>query len=260
MSKVLTGKQFHDKYKDKVFVKLTNKDEIHNDFKFKTGLNKDILPFYPTGECQPGGIYFTDKDKLSMWLYYSTQPMYYSRDVKLPDDAWVYEETDKFKADKMILGEREIISEMLIWKDEDMCMKTVKNSVLVLRYISKQTGEICLEAVKQDGLALFYVREQTEEICLEAVKQNGGALCYVREQTPEICVEAVKQNGGALCYVKEQTREICLEAVKQNGYALQHVRKQTSEICLEAVRNNDLALQFVKEVFKHMCLTSLNKK
>ncbi len=32
MNKVLTGKQFHDKYKDKVFVKLTNQSEIHNNF------------------------------------------------------------------------------------------------------------------------------------------------------------------------------------------------------------------------------------
>ncbi len=165
MTKVLTGKQFHEKYKDKVFVKLTNKDEIHNRFQFKTGLNIDTIPFNPKGECQPGGLYFTDKQKLAIWLNYADEDMYYVREVSLPDDAYVYEESDKFKANKMILSEKEMIGEMSIWKDKEYCLGACKLYGGALRFVDEQTPCIILEAVKQNAFVLDNVKQQTKEIC-----------------------------------------------------------------------------------------------
>jgi hypothetical protein len=57
---LLYGKEFNEKYKDTIFVRLTNKNEIHNEFEFTTGLNVDVVPFKPYSNCCSGELYFTD--------------------------------------------------------------------------------------------------------------------------------------------------------------------------------------------------------
>ena len=277
--RVLTGREFNEKYVDKKFVKLTNKEEKHNGYEFKSGLNVDTKQFYPYGECQPGGIYFCDWERLPIWLNYNGNRMCYMRLVTIPDDAQVYKEEDKFKADKLILGERQEISELEIWNDreycaaavelnghilkylqtEEICMAAVKRNGYELQDVRNQTEEICMEAVRQNGLALEYVFDQTEEICLEAVKRNGMALKYVKNQTEEICLEAVRQNGSALECISNQTEEICMEAVKQNGYALEYVKNQTEEICLAAVRQNGTSLYHVRNQTEEICMEAVSQ-
>ena len=125
------------------FYKFTNKEEVHNGFKYKTGLNVDTQPFNPSGDCKPGGLYFAREDifafvKYDGWL----------REVTLPENEPVYENTrepKKFKAHRIILGEREKVTveviERLIkeganakvcgscalrWAAYDGCIKIVK--------------------------------------------------------------------------------------------------------------------------------------
>ena len=68
-SQLLDGQSFNEKYQGKIFVKLTNREENHRGYQFKTGLNIDKLPFNPKGECQSGGIYFCLLEDLSLWLH-----------------------------------------------------------------------------------------------------------------------------------------------------------------------------------------------
>lgn len=111
-----TGKEFNQKFKDIIFVKLTNKDEYHNGFQFKTGLNEDVVEFNPSGDCLSGGIYFCEFYKIYKWIKYNQQRMVNLRVVTISDDAQVYETCDKFKADKLILGPA-----FSIWNDYDIC-------------------------------------------------------------------------------------------------------------------------------------------
>jgi hypothetical protein len=90
-------------------VKLTNESENHNGFVFATGENCDTMPFRPYGSCSAGGLYFCKKNEVHKWLQYNFTQMHYIRSVTLPDDARVYIEENKMKADKFILGERETI-------------------------------------------------------------------------------------------------------------------------------------------------------
>ncbi len=90
------------------FYKITNEEEKHRGMKYKTGLNVDILPFNPSGDCESGGIYFSREDILA-FLDYSS----WIRKVTLPEDAKIYENPDspkKWKADKVILGRRSRIT------------------------------------------------------------------------------------------------------------------------------------------------------
>ena len=113
IGKVYIGKLFNKIFKNNIFVKLTNMAEIHNGFQFIEGLNVDVIPFNPTNSCTAGGIYFTEFDKIELWIDYDdnnktnvNSHMYYCRTVTIPDDAQVYIEKDKVKTDKIILGSR----------------------------------------------------------------------------------------------------------------------------------------------------------
>ncbi len=54
------------------YVKVLRSDLTHNDYKYKVGLNKDKLPFNPTGSCKPGGLYFTTFANVMNFLDYGT--------------------------------------------------------------------------------------------------------------------------------------------------------------------------------------------
>jgi hypothetical protein len=118
----LSGKIFNQfaKFHNMELVKLTNVNELHNGYQFKGGLNEDTLRFMPYGSCSAGGIYFIPKTDELLWYKYADKVMYWRRSVTVPDDARVYIECHydngfwsekrlvvKFKANKIILGERE---------------------------------------------------------------------------------------------------------------------------------------------------------
>ena len=87
------------------YYKILNKEEKHNNFQYKTGLNVDTVPFNPSGKCQPGGLYFSEVKDIPNYFNYGP----YIREVVLPDDAKVYKEPcgTKLKADRIILKKRE---------------------------------------------------------------------------------------------------------------------------------------------------------
>src|SRR3989339_2108397 len=171
---VYSGEEFNEKYKECEFYKLLNKDLTHYGYTYKDGLNMDVNEFNPKGECSKGGLYFTEKNKIPMWLdTYS-----FITKCVIPNDAKIYIENNKFKSDKLIveINNKVDICDSLIWHDEFYCKIAVQQNGNALKYVKKQTEEICKMAVQQNGYALQYVKEQTEEICKLAVQQNGYAL------------------------------------------------------------------------------------
>jgi len=98
------------------FYKFVN-PEGHNGMVYKEGLNTDILPFNPKGDCEPGGVYFSREDILAFLGYgpdlYEVEPVgevyenpgypkkWKAHEVKL---KYVGERTD-LKVLKMLLDE-----------------------------------------------------------------------------------------------------------------------------------------------------------
>jgi phage regulator Rha-like protein len=242
---VLSGTDFKKTFSGP-FYKFLNNDYKHHNFTYNLGLNVDNEQFNPIGECQKGGLYFCELDKCH--LYYSGFGNYLAR-IDVPDNAKVYIETDKFKADRLIVSTITHFDNVPI----EFWIKLLKYDGFALQFIKEQTEEICKMAVQQNSNALNYVKKQTEEICKMAVQQNSNALNYVKKQTEEICKLAVQQYGLALVYVKNQTKEICKLAVQQNGLALDYVKNQTEEICKLAVQQNGLALDYVKNQTEEIC-------
>lgn len=278
IGKIYTAQEFKQKFKDTVFIKLTNVDKNHNGFQYQTGLNKDPIPFNSHNSGQSGGLYFCALDKLVDWLDYSDKPLPYIRVVSFPDNAMIYEEQHTFKADQLILSEKSKIKELDIWKDSKYCLRIVKQKGDFIKYITNQTNEICLEAVRSSGTALQYILNQTDEICLEAIKSDPLSLIYVLNQTEFICLEAIKLNLDAFQYVLNQTELICLSAIRHMNQIIgnktnpichktfdwsysvfNYIKNQTDLICLEAVKQHGFALKFVKNQTDLICFEAVKQ-
>jgi len=96
------------------FYKILNEDECHHGMQYKTGLNTDVLPFNPRGDCEDGGIYFARKDILAFLCYGP-----WVREVTIPDGEEVYSNPGslkKWKAHRVILGERKRWSDIEVFK------------------------------------------------------------------------------------------------------------------------------------------------
>jgi len=205
IGKILSGKEFNEIYKDTVFVKLTNCCEEHNGFMFRTGLNVDTVEFNPIGECSAGGIYFTEEKYIYMWTdCCGNKSVQWIRVVTIPDDARVYVEKQKFKADKMILSERSYI-----WCNEKYYINIIKHNYAYFKFVENPSNEMCKMVLQIDGMYLQYIKKQTPELCSIAILNSWKALKYVNEQTPELCLLAVSQYCQAIEYVVNQTEELC---------------------------------------------------
>ncbi len=268
----MTGDDFNDKYAGIEFYKLTNKKEIHNGFQFKTGLNIDTIPLNPNGECNPGGIYFTEFDNILLWINYNGYKMANIRKVIIPNNAKVYIEKNKFKADQIILDEPLNLNVFLENRiTNEICINAINKSCWVIRSIpnSMITYEMYLTAIRQDGSIILVTPESmiTSELCFAAVHQNGWNLEYIPKQFKsfEIYLEAVKQDGRVLQIIsdKHKTKEICMTAVSQNGWSIQVVNESllSTEICMAAVRQAGRSLQFIPESFitLELCRTAVNQ-
>ena len=96
------------------FYKITSQDEKHYGMQYKTGLNTDVLPFNPRGDCEKGGIYFSREDILA-FLDYGP----WIRKVTLPENEGIYENPGmpkKWKSHCVILGKRKKITARIIQK------------------------------------------------------------------------------------------------------------------------------------------------
>src|SRR5579872_654097 len=149
---IMSGKEFNQLHKQIRLVKLTNSREHHNGLRYKTGLNIDIKPFNPSGSCEVGGMYFVRESEMSKWIIYNNKKIRYMRDVIIPDDAKVYIEHDKFKANQLILGQRKNIT-------KETYLESVKYCRTNLLHVPKKIvdKEFCLEVVKHNGYTISYI-------------------------------------------------------------------------------------------------------
>jgi hypothetical protein len=96
------------------YLKITNLEENHNGLQYKDGLVEDIIPFVKEGSCCAGGIYFSDEKNICGFLDYGV----WIREVSIPSDAEMVKDPKggKWRASKVILGERKSLSEISTWE------------------------------------------------------------------------------------------------------------------------------------------------
>jgi hypothetical protein len=260
----------------KQYVKILNASMKHNKFQYVEGLNVDIHPFNPTGECQKGGLYFCELSDVYLYLGYGTL----IADVEIPSDAKVYQEKNKLKADKIILKNIRPFGEHKIWNDIEFCEKAVNKYANYIGYAKAQTPDMCVFAVALSPSNIKYVKHQTPEMgmyaigsnphllqcitdqtpdmCKMAVMKDGMVIQYIKNQTPELCKLAINQNSDSIRYIKDQTPELCKLAVSVDSSSIRHIKNQTPELCKLAVENEAINILYIKEQTEEVCWIALN--
>ena len=118
---MLLGVDFKVKYGNK-FYKMLASNLTHHGFTYKLGENIDHNEFNPSSSCTKGGLYFTTLNNLLKFVMYGQ----YIGIIEISDDAYVYVEEDKFKADKVtlvkILDKEVDILELLRLSYENGCL------------------------------------------------------------------------------------------------------------------------------------------
>jgi hypothetical protein len=97
-----------------VYLKITDLEENHHGLQYHDGLVEDIIPFIREGSCVPGGIYFTVPEHICKFLGFGI----WIREVTIPEDAEMVKDPqgDKWRANKVILGERKDLSKVETWR------------------------------------------------------------------------------------------------------------------------------------------------
>lgn len=84
------------------FFKILRADLTHHGLTYREGLNVDPLPFDPTEQCGPGGIYYADQEHIGSFTHYGDL---IARVTLPPDARCVAVGPDKFKADRVVLSD-----------------------------------------------------------------------------------------------------------------------------------------------------------
>jgi hypothetical protein len=204
------------------YIKLTAQDNIHNNFIYKEGLNADPIPLN-NKECEAGGLYFTDIDNWTKWIYYNDKSMHWIWDCKPVGDIVSFE--NKYKAQSIILS-----NPRCIWEDKDLQLEAVKQDGLSIQYIKNPSKAVQLEAVKENGDAIDFIKNPIEEVQLEAVKQKGYAIEFISNPSEEVQLEAFKKNSRSIQYISNPSKVVLKEAVKKYGHTIVQFLCKTIQI------------------------------
>jgi len=228
--------------KHKRLAKVLHPTLQHYDLQYQEGLNIDHLPFNPSSECSPGGLYFCEFKDVAIYFSYGSL----IADVTLPDDARVYKEAYKYKADKIVLSNIRPIQELTEeWNDPSFQLAAVRKNGYAIQYITNPSHEVQLAVVKQYGDAIQFITHPSPELQLAAVQQNGHAIKWFKNPSSEVQLAAVQQNGHSIYFIANPSPEVKLAAVKQNGYAIQYITKPSHEVQLAAVQQDGYAIQYI---------------
>jgi hypothetical protein len=134
------------------YYKLTTKNNVHNGFEFKEGLNKDIVEFN-SSQLEPGGFCFTDEEKWHEWVQYNNKTMYWLWECEPVGKIVNFERC--YKVHSFILKHPRCI-----WEVHQM--KLVKISPHYIKYIDDPSEEVQLEVLKDNWLNFMFIKNPTK--------------------------------------------------------------------------------------------------
>jgi hypothetical protein len=155
--------------------KLLHKNLEHRGFKYKEGLNVDHVPFTAYGDCEPGGLYYTDFAHIGMWF---NVDYVWIADVTVPADAHVHPgpRGDKWKADRIVLSNIRPLGPFLAQQTDDVLYQWLLNSadqVNFFKAITPQPPSLALKVVSESGCWLAHIDNPTLEMCVAAITEGG---------------------------------------------------------------------------------------
>jgi hypothetical protein len=189
------------------YYKITNKEENHNGLQYHDGINEDICPFNPSGDCIPGGIYFASRDILAFINY-----GYWIREVMPLSE--IYENPGspkKYKAHKVKLDPRrkidlniikELIEEGADIHENVFYFACKNNDLKLLKFLIKNETNIY---TNNDNL--LSVASEFGNLKIVKFLIENGADIHARESLA-LCWAADNGNLEIVKYLVEKEADI----------------------------------------------------
>jgi len=186
------------------YYKITNEFEIHNGVQYKDGQVEDILPFAKEGSCCPGGIYFSDKKNILVFLDYGV----FIREVEIPNDAQIVKDSEgnKWRANKVFLHPRKDLRDVSTWKfliesginihtgyDKALCWASSKGYLEVVKVLIEAGADVH----ELDDVALCWASQNGHLEVVKVLIKAGADVhalddAFLRETSLKGHLEVVK--------------------------------------------------------------------
>lgn len=238
------------------YYKITNEEECHYGMQYHDGLNVDILPFNPSGDCETGGLYFASEDILH-FLDYGP----WIREVTLPEGEEVYQNPvindcpTKFKAHRIILGARRRWDDIEVFKGLVKEGATLKNFDSrcrdIIQILSVTNNVEILKFVLEDGRcdpSNYTIQMASYEGYIEIIKLLMADPRV--DPTDDHCC-AIRWAINSHKWVENSYEKGCIEELlKDNRFKTKENREILSEICTKAKvnKNGTLRLEAIKVI------------
>jgi hypothetical protein len=261
MDNVISGKDFNKL--GIIPCKILKRNLNHYNYQYKLGLNILKEKFKPYGECEGGGLYFCDMKKF--YLYNDYGP--FVGILKLPNDAKIYVEEDKFKTDKFIIEKIVDKKEFYLddYYDTENSFKIFEKLLFHIEnpyyYLRKQTDEINWLCIRMYPKFLERIENPNIEIIKYCINRIPGLFYHLENKPYDLCLFACSLDYHCLNYVPSSliNNQLCETACRLDGNALEFVPSyfKTYELCKIACKSGNYALKFVPENFKNYNLCKI---
>lgn len=272
------GYQFNEFYGCMEFIKITTNNELENyNHPLTTGYNE--IPFTDTRGYISGGMKFIESENMFQHIN-STHMATYLRYLEIPDEANVVVKSDGYMADKLILSERQLISDMDIWNHPDVYKKHLITYPKLAKYIKNIPSELALQLLDKDLSTIEHIENPTEEMCIKAVSQQPHLIYKIKNATMNVYKALIKKSAYAINYITPIDTNTMLELVEyspeilkyvtshddvkemvvsKNGSYLQYITNKTKKICDLAYKNTPEAIQHIPNNLKtyDMCMLAV---
>jgi hypothetical protein len=258
----LSGKEFNEIFKDRIFCKFLHDDLKHFGFQYKEkSLNVDVKKFCDSNRFDNYGLFFFD------FIFFRRFINYYGKKiafVTIPDDAKVnIFSKDRIRADKIYLSQTyEIDNEtkMFSWLEVNK-----KNKIFDM---NKLMAEI-IHLVGYYYLSNINSKYKNYKFYSHLINLNPTFLAYVpkKYKTYELCKNALDKNNSLFPDIPENilTKELCLLSFSNlNNLSYLPERFKTYDIYIEFIKNTNykkfLSLIPLEILDLNMCLLAVEKE
>jgi hypothetical protein len=275
-----TGEQFNEFFGGMEFIKITTNDEKENySHQLQDGYNE--LKFSENYGHISGGIKFHEMDNLITQLD-KTYNAKYIRHIQIPDDADVMQKGEDYFANKIILSQKTLISDLEMWDDEKFCKNMLLNNPKAVKYVKHIPKELEVALVKKEPSIIEYIKEPSEEVCIETVKSAPYLINKIKQEfrTMNVYKAMIDKSIYSITYISTtmSDEELCelfdyypdiikhvykesvhIYAVNKNGLLLKDINKKTKELCETAFNNTPEAIKFMPANLKtyEMCVKAI---
>lgn len=214
--------------------KVTNAKEEHHGFQYKNGENIDKLDFNPKGSCTPGGLYFVEFKNIYKYLNYGI----YIRKVEVLDEEPIYFADSEYKAHRIFLGERQLITDFFKTLDDSMLKYFCKQDGMILKYIDKNSlnndllNELYNLAFNQNFRSFQYmnITDLFEHSVLESIlEKDENLIKYIPDKilTNKLIQIALEKDGNLIKYIpnKVLTDKLIQIAVQSRSSAIMYLKQ-----------------------------------